>query len=69
MKRLALGSVLAILLALLVAQSRVEARFHTVQEVVIGAALALFLTASAYQLPTWLGHLLAPPASAPVAPR
>jgi diacylglycerol kinase (ATP) len=62
-------SVLAILLALLVAQSRVEARFHTVQEVVIGAALALFLTASAYQLPTWLGHILAQPSAAPVAPR
>jgi diacylglycerol kinase (ATP) len=54
---------LAILLALLVAQSRVEARFDTVREVVFGAALALVLTASAYQLPQWIGRVL-PSASA-----
>lgn len=51
-------SSLAILLALLVAQSRVEARFHTVREVVLGAALAIFLTVSAYQLPIWIGQFL-----------
>ena len=66
-------SALAVLLALLVAQARVEARFHTVQEVVIGAALALFLTACAYQLPNWLGKALpasfSSPASASAAPR
>lgn len=61
------AAVLALLLATLVAQSRVEARFHTVREVVFGAALALFLTASAYQLPRWLGHLL-PPGATQVAP-
>lgn len=43
------AAVLAVLLALLVAQSRVEARVHTLQEVVIGAVLALFLTAGIYR--------------------
>jgi diacylglycerol kinase (ATP) len=62
-------SALAVLLALLVAQARVEARFHTVQEVVIGAALALFLTACAYQLPNWLGKLLPASVSAHAAVR
>ncbi len=52
------ASVLAVLLALLVAQSRVEARIHTVREVVIGAALALFLTASIYRVPSWFGQSL-----------
>lgn len=45
-----LAAVLAIVLAVLVAQSRVEARIHTLQEVVIGAALALFLSAGVYGL-------------------
>lgn len=53
-----IAAILSLLLALLVAQSRVEARIHTVQEVVIGAALALFLTASVYALPGWIGRLL-----------
>ena len=44
------AAILAVLLALLVAQSRVEARIHTLQEVVIGAVLALFLTAGIYGL-------------------
>ena len=52
------AATLAVLLALLVAQSRVEARIHTVQEVVIGAALALFLTASVYGLSPWAGRYL-----------
>ncbi|MDX1931974.1 MAG: diacylglycerol kinase [Capsulimonadales bacterium] len=55
------ASVLAILLALLVAQSRVEARIHTVREVVLGAALAIFLTVCAYQLPVWFGQLIPVP--------
>jgi diacylglycerol kinase (ATP) len=55
-------TVLALLLALLVAQSRVEGRIHTMQEVVIGAALGLFLTASVYQLPVWVSHFLTKPA-------
>ena len=49
----AFAAVLAFLLALLVAQSRVEARIHTVREVVMGAVLALFLTASVYRIPSW----------------
>lgn len=41
-------AVLAILLAILVAQSRVEARVHTLQEVVLGAVLAIFVTSLVY---------------------
>lgn len=41
---------LAILLAVLVAQSRVEAGFHTLREVIIGAVLAIFLTALVYRI-------------------
>jgi diacylglycerol kinase (ATP) len=64
-------AVLAMLLAFLVAQSRIEGRIHTVQEVVIGAALGLFLTASVYQLPLWIGNLWNRPeaAAAMTAPR
>ena len=40
---------LAILLALLVAQSRVEAGVHSVQEVVLGGAIAICLTAIVYK--------------------
>jgi diacylglycerol kinase (ATP) len=39
---------LAILLAILVAQSRVEAGVHTIQEVVLGAVLAILLTSLVY---------------------
>lgn len=39
---------LAILLAVLVAQSRVEAGVHTVQEVILGAVLAILLTSLVY---------------------
>lgn len=39
---------LAILLATLVAQSRVEAGVHSIQEVVLGAALAILLTSLVY---------------------
>ena len=39
---------LAILLAILVAQSRVEAGIHTIQEVVLGAVLAILLTSLVY---------------------
>jgi diacylglycerol kinase (ATP) len=44
-------AMLAILLALLAAFTREEARLHTVREVVIGAMLGLFLTACIYRLP------------------
>ncbi len=43
-----LVAVLAILLAVIVAQSRVEAGVHTIQEVVLGAVIAVFLTSSVY---------------------
>ncbi len=68
-------AILALLLALLVAQSRVEAHIHTVQEVLIGAVLGLLLTALIYRVPAWVGrHALplsgatsvATPAAAPV---
>jgi len=52
------AAILAVLLAFLVAQSRVEARIHTVREVILGAALALFLTASIYRIPTWVVRYL-----------
>ncbi len=45
---------LAVVLAALVAQSRVEARIHTLQEVVIGALLALFLSAGVYGLSSFV---------------
>lgn len=63
------ASVLAVLLALLVAQSRVEARIHTLQEVVIGAALAVFLTAGIYRLSPWVAHLIPAPTVKTAAPR
>ena len=51
-------SILAILLALLVVQSRLEAKFHTVQEVIVGAAWAIFLTAMVYRIAPWLGQFI-----------
>lgn len=41
-------AILALLMALIIAQSRVEAGVHTIQEVVLGAAVAIFLTTSVY---------------------
>ena len=41
-------TVLALFLALLVAQSRVEGKIHSLQEVVIGGLLGLCLTAGVY---------------------
>lgn len=45
-----LVGLLALALAGLLAQSRVDAGIHTVQQVVLGAVLAVFLTASVYWL-------------------
>jgi len=42
------AAVLAVLMALLIAQSRVQAKIHTLQEVVIGALLAVLLTSIVY---------------------
>ncbi len=43
-------AILAILLALLVAQSRVEAGVHSLREVVLGAVLAILLTALVFRI-------------------
>lgn len=43
-----IAAVMAFILALLVAQSRVEARIHTLREVITGALLATVLTAAVY---------------------
>ncbi len=45
---------LAILLAILVAQSRVEAGVHSLQEVVLGAVLAILLTSLVYWVMPWI---------------
>lgn len=47
----AIAAILGILLALLVAQARVEARIHSIQEVINGAVLAILLTAAVYWFP------------------
>jgi diacylglycerol kinase (ATP) len=49
-------SLLAVALAALVVQSRLEAKFHTLQEVVLGALLAVFLTSLLYHLPGWINR-------------
>jgi len=41
---------LAFLMALLIAQSRVEGKIHTIKEVVLGALLAVFVTVTVYWL-------------------
>ncbi len=43
-----LAALLGVLLALLLAQSRVEAKIHSLQEVIIGAVLAILTTALVY---------------------
>jgi diacylglycerol kinase (ATP) len=49
---------IALGLAALVAQSRVEAKIHTLREVVAGAVIALTLAALVLKVPQWLGtHL------------
>lgn len=45
---------LAVLLAMLVAQSRVEAGVHSLQEVVLGAVLAILLTSLVYWVMPWI---------------
>ena len=52
---------LAILLAILVAQSRVEAGVHSLQEVVLGAVLAILLTSLVYWIMPWIRVHLAKP--------
>jgi diacylglycerol kinase (ATP) len=48
----------AIALALLVVQSRLEAKFHTLQEVILGAALAILLTSLLYRFPGWVNRTI-----------
>jgi len=53
-----LTAALALMLALLVAQSRVEGKIHTLQEVIIGGLLGVFLTTGIYflHIPRLIGH-------------
>lgn len=59
-------SLLAFVMALIIAQSRVEAGIHSLQEVVLGAVVAVFLTASVYWvMPHFRAKLVPlPPAAA-----
>ena len=59
-------TVLAILLALLVAQSRVEAGVHSLREVVFGAILAILLTSLVYWVMPYVRHLYGGRSAAPV---
>jgi diacylglycerol kinase (ATP) len=54
-------SVLAFVMAIIIAQSRVEAGVHSLQEVILGAVIAVFLTASVYWMMPRFRALLAPP--------
>ncbi len=55
-------SILAVLMALIIAQSRVEAGVHSYQEVVLGAVVAIFLTASVYWVMPYIrGKLITQP--------
>jgi diacylglycerol kinase (ATP) len=56
-------AVLAILLAVLVAQSRVEAGVHSIQEVVLGAVLAILLTSLVYWVMPWVRTVMFHPSA------
>lgn len=45
------AAILGIMMALLIAQSRVEAKIHSIQEVITGALLAMLITAAVYWFP------------------
>lgn len=63
-------ALLALLMAVIIAQSRVEAGVHTIQEVVLGAVIAIFLTASVYWLMPYVrAHILRPFPPTPAAIR
>ena len=47
----AIAAVLGVIMALLIAQSRVQAKIHSIQEVITGALLAILLTATVYWFP------------------
>lgn len=46
-----IAAILGIMMALLIAQSRVEAKIHSIQEVITGALLAMLVTAFVYWFP------------------
>ena len=48
----AVAAILGVLMALLIAQSRIEAKIHTLQEVITGALLAMLFTAVVYWFPS-----------------
>jgi diacylglycerol kinase (ATP) len=54
---------MAVLLAVLVAQSRVEAGVHSLREVVLGAVLAIFLTSLVYWVMPKLRFLMSKPSN------
>lgn len=57
--------VIALLMAVIIAQSRVEAGVHSVQEVVMGAVIAIFLTSAVYRLmPYFRSRVMTRPAAA-----
>src|SRR5260221_9260036 len=58
-------AILALLMALIIAQSRVEAGVHSVQEVVLGGLVAVFLTASVYWLMPIIKSRLIPKSGPP----
>lgn len=45
------AAILGVMMALLIAQSRVEAKIHSIQEVITGALLAMLITALVYWFP------------------
>ena len=59
-------SFLAIVLAILVAQSRVEAGVHSLREVVLGAVLAILLTAMVYRVMPMVREMVAQRLHTPV---
>ena len=51
-------AILALSLAALVAQSRVEGRIHTLREVIVGALLAMALCVIVFRLPLLIARIL-----------
>ncbi len=56
--RNAVAAILGVLMALLIAQSRVEAKIHSIQEVITGALVAMLFTAVVYWFPGLWGRIL-----------
>jgi diacylglycerol kinase (ATP) len=60
-------AILALLMAAIIAQSRVEAGVHSLQEVVLGAVIAIFLTSSVYWIMPHVRTRIWPRNGAPAA--